>query len=114
MLWEGVLQPLGKTILFVLCAISTPSVDAREPGVPSSDRWIPPHIGVIKINIDGAFRAEISLGGMEVIVRDSSGQCLSWRLSWCSHVSSPAVAGALVAWIGVEFGLSSMTMEGDC
>ncbi|KAI6668476.1 hypothetical protein NL676_013504 [Syzygium grande] len=39
----------------------------------STFKWIPPALGLLKINVDGAFVAGTSTGGIAGVLRDASG-----------------------------------------
>ncbi|CAL8113669.1 unnamed protein product [Prunus armeniaca] len=58
-------------------------------------KWQKPPLGVIKINVDGAFQGLTGMGGGGIIARDSAGCFVAARACKLSHVSSPKHAEAL-------------------
>ncbi|KAF8694933.1 hypothetical protein HU200_038039 [Digitaria exilis] len=51
-------------------------VDARGRQKVHKKRWMPPAVGALKVNVDGAFYLETGDAGLGVVVRDDAGQLL--------------------------------------
>ena len=80
--------------------------------------WVPPPIGWLKVNIDGAFCASSSSGGVGVIVRDSDGRIVAGMCKRLSHVMGPdmveAMAGRVACVLATSYNLSPIVFESDC
>lgn len=92
-----------------------PKVKQRQR--PLSNWELPPR-GRLKMNIDGAFRYDLNLGGIGVIVRDEKGRCMAALYRTIKHVSSAIFveaeafrAGMLLA---LHQGWNNLILESDC
>ena len=59
-------------------------VDRDVVAMPSA--WIPPSLGLCKINVDGALSRTKKLAGIGVVIRDHRGQILA---ALCRKISGP-------------------------
>ncbi|KAF8408521.1 hypothetical protein HHK36_007677 [Tetracentron sinense] len=78
--------------------------------------WVPPPLGLIKLNCDGAFFVGESIGGAGVVGRDSVGSVLDFRVQVVRCASAiMAEAKAIVFGISLagERGWSNIVVESD-
>lgn len=106
-------------LLFVTSVTNLYNVRAHKHGKPLPvSKWEAPPSGRLKINFDGAFRAELNTGGIGVIVRDDHGHCLAALHRSIKYASSAfqveveaCRAGMLFA---LEKGFNDFILETDC
>ncbi|KAG8367363.1 hypothetical protein BUALT_Bualt16G0064300 [Buddleja alternifolia] len=72
-------------------------------------RWIPPAIGTIKINFDGANFQDPKSTSIGCIGRDSSGSCCAWRQQRLNFSTTPEVAEALAVLEALKLGIISFS-----
>lgn len=74
--------------------------------------WSSPHTGWLKANLDGAFDQAISIDGLGVVVRESSGNVVPRIFIKIQHVDSPkaveALAGRAVCSLAARYHLSQI------
>lgn len=84
------------------------------PGHTWVEKWSTPPHGWLKLNVDGAFQAQVGNGGIVMVLRDSSG-CIIFTscVVIYSHVIMPSLSnlkhverGFRLLWSGVRFRLS--------
>ncbi|KAL6289138.1 hypothetical protein ACE6H2_006648 [Prunus campanulata] len=89
----------------------------RLPLSRAQAKWQKPPLGVIKINVDGAFNVHIGAGGGGIVARDSTGRFVAARACSFRHVSSPDHAEALALREALifasELGSGPKMLEGD-
>ncbi|KAM1520241.1 hypothetical protein ACFX1Z_022961 [Malus domestica] len=76
---------------FVQSNASLPPTFARPPEI---EKWSPPLVGSLKINLDGAWNPQLKMGGFECIYRDASGNFLMAKSGSYSDIFSPLQAKA--------------------
>ena len=80
--------------------------------------WKVPPSGRLKINIDGAFKAESGQGGIGVVVRNENGECIAalarhFPFSGSAlHMEAEACRAGLL--IAIYFGWVDVEIESDC
>lgn len=95
---------------------SSSTLIAKRPRVP---HWWCPLSGRLKINVDGAFRLEVQMGGIGVVVQDTDGQCLAALGRPFSHVRSAlhmeatAKACRVGMLIVIQDGRTELEVESD-
>ncbi|XVF29969.1 hypothetical protein REPUB_Repub16aG0017000 [Reevesia pubescens] len=91
----------------------------RIPDVPDEqqDKWKPPDAGLFKVNFDGAMTKNDSTGGIGVIVRDHTGQCMGALSVKVQLIASPFQVEAMAAIKALNFahelGMTKIVLEGD-
>ncbi|KAF8406806.1 hypothetical protein HHK36_005927 [Tetracentron sinense] len=83
---------------------------------PSSFCWVPPPLGLIKLNCDGAFFVGETLGGAGVVGRDSTGCVLDFRVQvvrCASAIMAEAKAIVLGVSLASERGWTNIVVESD-
>lgn len=85
--------------------------------VESLARWLPPSVGIFKVNWDVGFNPKLLRMGAGVVVRDDHGRVHAAQSKTLSSYQEPMVVEALVALQAVEFsrdlGLQDIILEGD-
>ncbi|XVF61541.1 hypothetical protein PTKIN_Ptkin08bG0137900 [Pterospermum kingtungense] len=66
-------------------------------------KWKKPPVGMIKINVDGAFRIESNAGSIGVEIRDSDGFVLAAKVCKVDNAQTSFYVEALAALHGLEF-----------
>ncbi|RLN28963.1 hypothetical protein C2845_PM05G15270 [Panicum miliaceum] len=83
----------------------------------SRKKWERPGKDVLKINCDGAFRSETSVGGWGFVIRDSAGLVIRSGAGSCLHLMDALHAELLACLAGVraagEMGMSNVIIEID-
>ncbi|GJN01752.1 hypothetical protein PR202_ga19043 [Eleusine coracana subsp. coracana] len=81
-------------------------------------RWVPPAVGVLKINVDGAFDHESGAAGVGVIIRDDQGQPLLTANRVLLHCRNAEEAEAAACLEGVRqaerWPDCPLILESDC
>ncbi|KAK9929716.1 hypothetical protein M0R45_026803 [Rubus argutus] len=81
-------------------------------------KWEAPPRGRLKINVDGAFRADLNAGGIGVIIRNDHGHCLAVLHRSINHASSAFQVEVEACRAGLLFalqkGLNDFILETDC
>jgi ribonuclease HI len=107
----------GKRLSWVPCENNKQhgNSDGMEP---KKHTWIPPKVGWVKINVDGAFVEQTGEAGIGILARDHLGVvCFSaWRVLF--HCSSPAEAETRACVEGLRLASQWVQMpviiESDC
>ena len=107
-------QPMERVVVAGSDLMQQP-VDRDVVAMPSA--WIPPSLGLCKINVDGAFSRTKKLAGIGVVIRDHRGQILA---ALCTKIRAQLgvleveakayEAGMLLAR---HLGLMNGALEGD-
>lgn len=125
------LQSYAESLLLVRQKVCDPKgkqVDQQHNQAPprsvmnqikeNNMRWRAPLVGWAKINVDGAFNPEDGLGGLGIIIRDSSGKVLlsSWRfIRRCSSVLESELLACLEGLkLTAEWIKMPVILESDC
>ncbi|WVZ92600.1 hypothetical protein U9M48_038649 [Paspalum notatum var. saurae] len=66
-------------------------------------RWTRSSEGVLKINVDGAFREELKTGGWGFVVRDHRGEAIACGAGYLDHLSTPIHAEAMACFQVLNF-----------
>lgn len=93
-----------------------PGLDNRASA--TSCRWSPPPLGVLKVNVDGAFNPTSGAARLEVIIRDHQGQVLltAWRVLFHCRDAEEAEAAACLDGILLagRWPDKPVLLESDC
>ncbi|CAN1287004.1 Putative ribonuclease H protein At1g65750 [Linum perenne] len=86
--------------------------------VPRCERWHPPELGMVKVNVDGAIFSETRQYGVGAVLRDSSGAFKGMMQRRFSGTLSPKEVEALalceaIKWTSAS-GLHGVIFEVDC
>lgn len=98
-----------------VCKSSRPNGKIRVP-----KPWLPPPMGWLKANIDGAFDHDSQTGGIGVVLRNSMGEVVGglYMCSFVEFVVSPEVveftAGREACLLAVNYNLAPLVIESDC
>jgi len=111
------LMKVGTENLEVFRKMQTNPRQSAQPNHNGPIKWSKPLPGRIKLNWDAALDRTNKVMGVGVIARDHEGSVKASKSILVPYVSDPAIAEALGAQKGVEFGLAmgfhSIDLEGD-
>ncbi|XP_037465182.1 uncharacterized protein LOC119337164 isoform X2 [Triticum dicoccoides] len=62
--------------------VSLSTVEQTQP-------WSPPHVGWLKVNVDGVFDGHSGTGGVGIVVRDHQGAIVLTSWSWIKQATGP-------------------------
>ncbi|KAL4348699.1 hypothetical protein GQ457_17G008430 [Hibiscus cannabinus] len=109
---ERSLYPLHLVVedAVLLCldyASASASTQVSPPAAAAPPHWRPPHVGSVKVNVDGALLPSARLGAIGVIARDSSGAVLG-GFAKPIPVQGPASTVEVAAlFAGLEFAVAN-------
>lgn len=93
-----------------------PNCSKGKKRTPS--RWVCPPRGRLKVNVDGAFNAQLQQGGIGVVVRDGNGICVAAFARFIPHASSALHVEAEALRAGILIAIQedwmSIELESDC
>ncbi|KAL0385607.1 UNVERIFIED_CONTAM: hypothetical protein Sradi_2955000, partial [Sesamum radiatum] len=126
--WSRNLKALNKAFLFpqqvwdfaksYLSAFELACSSQLPKRLQQHSPWIPPPVGAVKINFDGAILDNGEALGLGVVARDSSGTCLFWRSVRISRKGPAIIAEALAAREVIILARRHLwqrvIVEGDC
>ncbi|XP_071723030.1 uncharacterized protein [Rutidosis leptorrhynchoides] len=92
-------------------------VQRPETRVPMAQSWLPPPVGMLKLNIDATFSYGSS-NSFAVVVRDFRGLIVHVETGLTGAVEDALHAEAVAAWRAISWArsmqLSSVILESDC
>ncbi|XP_075640488.1 uncharacterized protein LOC142612256 [Castanea sativa] len=90
----------------------------NPPPTSYRDRWHPPPVGFVKINVGRVVFSNENTVGVGTVIRNQDGFILASQARKINHAYSPIVLKALVALDGLqlamELGFTHAVLEGDC
>jgi ribonuclease HI len=97
--------------------VSLQAPPVRQPQA-AIEHWLPPVVGWVKANSDGAFSSELGHGGGGVIIRDHHGAALAGASHFFPQVIDPERAELLACrsavQLAMEIGARKLVLESDC
>ena len=89
----------------------------RVTATPPQTRWRPPHLGLVKINCDGATFKEQNKSGVGVVIRDGNGLVLASLAKQITQLYTAleveAMAAATALSFAAQLGFHSGILESD-
>jgi ribonuclease HI len=89
------------------------SLQMKTPtsNIRSTEHWLCPELGWVKVNVDGAFRTADSSGGSGVVLRDHHGVFICGASHFFSHVADAEGAELLACRRGVLLARESQVQK---
>lgn len=69
------------------------------------ERWKKPEQGWVKVNTDGAFRADLGSGSCGAVIRNHTGQVIAGAARWQDYLVDALMAEAVAAKEGLELAM---------